>query len=75
MAVDKSLGLCYQLVECRMICKNTKAACIKIYCSSLQQKSEVILYNLLQTSHEVFKAIILVSDYYCEWISGRQCDD
>ena len=41
MVVDKCLALCYQLfrlIECRMICKNTKAACINIYCSSLQQK-------------------------------------
>ena len=56
MVVDKCLALCYRLVNCRMICRNTNAACINIYCSSLWQKGEVheIHYILEQTSHDFF---------------------
>ena len=49
MVVDKYLTPCCQLfwlIECTTICKNTNAACINIYCCSLQQKSEVILIYL-----------------------------
>ena len=67
MAVDKSLAPYYQLfwlLESRTIC-----TCINIYCSWLQQKGEVIQYILVQTSHTFFRAIIRVSDSYCELIS------
>ena len=37
---------------CRTICRNTNAAYINIYYSSLQQKGDVILYILVQTSHK-----------------------
>ena len=58
--IYKCLAPCYQLfwlVECRTICS---AACINIYCSSLKLKGEVIHYILVQTSHELFRAIIRV---------------
>ena len=36
-----------------MICRNT---CINIYCNSLHQKGDVILFILVQTRHEFFKS-------------------
>ena len=43
----------FWLVECRMICKNTNAACINIYCSW----GEVIRIFLVQTSHEFLEQL------------------
>ena len=67
---------CTAVIDCQFIRLKHPVAMvfscygINIYCSSLQQKGEVILYILLQTSHEFFKAIIRVPNRYCEQISG-----